>query len=74
MPDPNRGKTVREILKTKKARIKNAPLDDGSPSWDDIMQMTWEELVERQQRGEPGFDTFHKLLSQKRFEKKRRTK
>jgi hypothetical protein len=32
----NAGKTIAEILKGKQARIKNAPLDEGSPSWNDI--------------------------------------
>jgi hypothetical protein len=31
------GQTVAEILKLKKARIKNAPLAKGSPSWDEIL-------------------------------------
>jgi len=65
----NAGKTVREILRLKRARIKNAPLEAGSPSWDDILDLTWEELVARKQRGEPGFKTFHKLLKQKEYDK-----
>ena len=63
------GKTVAEILKTKRARIKHAPLPEGSPSWDDIMQLTWEEIEEKYKQGDPGFKTFHKLLTSKRFEK-----
>jgi len=63
------GKTVAEILKTKKARIMKAPLDPGSPSWDDIMHLTWEEIEERHRRREPSFKTFHKLLKEKRFDK-----
>jgi hypothetical protein len=65
----NAGKTVAEILKGKKARIKNASLEEGSPSWDEIMHLTWEEIEERAQRAEPGFRTFSKLLKQKRFNK-----
>jgi hypothetical protein len=65
----NTGKTVAEILKTKKGRIKYAPLERGSPSWDDILHLTWEEVEERAQRGEPGFHTFYKLLKAKRFDK-----
>jgi len=65
----NDGKTVSEILATKQARIKNAPLEEGSPSWDDIMHLTWEEIEERSRRGETGYKTFHKLLSAKRFNK-----
>lgn len=63
------GKTVAEILTTKRGSIKNAPLEPGSPSWDDILHLTWEEVEERQRRREPGFKTFHKLLKEKRFDK-----
>ncbi len=70
MPNhPNKGKTVAEILKDKRGGIKNAPLEEGSPSWDDIMHLTWEEIVERHRRRVPGFKTFHKLLKEKRFDK-----
>ena len=65
----NAGKTVAEILKSKRAGIKNAALEEGSPSWDDIMHLTWEEIEERHHRREPGFKTFHKLLRQKRYDK-----
>jgi hypothetical protein len=60
---------VAEILKTKRAGIKNVPLEKGSPSWDDIMHLTWEEIEQRHRRREPGFKTFLKLLNEKRFEK-----
>ena len=63
------GKTVAEILQKKKGRIENAPLDAGSPGWDDILELTWEEVEERAQQNEPGFRTFHKLLTRKRFDK-----
>jgi hypothetical protein len=65
----NAGKTVAEILKRKRATIKDAPLDEGSPSWDDILDLTWEELKRRAARGEPGFRTFKKLLERRRFNK-----
>jgi hypothetical protein len=65
----NRGKTVAEILKGKLGSIKTAPLDPGSPSWDDILHMTWEELCQRARRREPGFHTFRKLLTNGRFDK-----
>ena len=65
----NAGKTVAQILRGKRGSIKTARLDRGSPSWDDIMNMTWEELEECKDRGETGFRTFHKLLSDKRFNK-----
>ena len=63
------GKTVREILKAKRAGIRKAPLDKGSPDWDDILNLTWEEIVKRQKRRDAGFQTIHKLLKQKRFDK-----
>jgi len=34
------GKTVADILKKKRGDIKYAPLDQGSPSWDDIQDLT----------------------------------
>jgi hypothetical protein len=68
MPDLA-GKTVAEILQTKRANIKKAPLEAGSPSWDDILHLTWEEVEERAIRREPGFKTIHKLLKEKRFDK-----
>ena len=68
MPD-NAGKTVAEILKTKRASIKRAPLEKGSPSWDDILHLTWEEIVENHNRRVRGFKTFHKLLKQQEYDK-----
>ncbi len=65
----NNGKTVAEILKGKRGSIKNAALDTGSPSWDDILYLTWEEIEERASRREPGYKTFKKLLKEKRFDK-----
>ena len=65
----NVGKTVAKILKHKQARIKNARLKKGSPSWDDIMHLTWEEIEEKARRREPGYRTFQKLLSRERFNK-----
>jgi hypothetical protein len=65
----NSGKTVQEILKGKRASIKSAPLEEGSPSWEQIMNLTWEEIEENATNGELGFDTFKKLLGRKRFDK-----
>jgi len=59
----NAGKTVAEILRGKLAGIKNAPLEPGSPSWDDIRHLTWEEVVEKARKRERGFQTFRKLLT-----------
>ena len=65
----NAGKTVAEILSDKKGSIKTVPIPKGSPSWDDIMILTWEEVVTRAQKRNPGFSTFKKLLLDKRFDK-----
>jgi hypothetical protein len=53
----NVGKTVAQILKEKKASIRTAPLEAGAPSWDDIQDMTWEDVVARARRGDKGFRT-----------------
>ncbi len=65
----NTGKTVAEILQSKRGIIKKARLEPGSPSWDDILHLTWEEVEERAIRRDPGFKTFHKLLKEKRFDR-----
>lgn len=38
----NAGKTVEEILRSKKADIRYTALDPDSPSWDEILDLTWE--------------------------------
>jgi hypothetical protein len=65
----NKGKTVHEILRGKHASIKQAPLDPGSPGWDDIMDELWEDIVHKAGRREHGYQTFKKLLSDKRFDR-----
>ena len=63
MPPNKQDETVRDILKRKQGRVKQAPLPPGSPSWDQILDLTWEEVSERASRREKGFKTFKKLLS-----------
>ena len=63
------GKTVREILKSKRGAILRARLAKGSPSWDDIMDLTWEEIEWRQKRRVRGFKTFYKLLNEREYDK-----
>lgn len=63
------GMTVEEILKTKRASIKRARLEKGSPSWNDILHLTWEEIVDKQKRRVRGFKTFHKLLKEQEYDK-----
>ena len=58
---------VQELLRLRKGAIKNAPLPPGSPSWDDILDMDWAEVVRRANANEPGFKTIKKLLSDRRF-------
>ena len=54
MASANAGKTGAEIFAAKKAKIKRAPLDDGSPDWDDIRDLTWEDIEERAGRQRTG--------------------
>jgi hypothetical protein len=63
------GKIVREILKKKKASIKDQPLDHGSPSWDDIWDLPWEEIVKRAQQRRTGYKTIKKLLGSREYDK-----
>ena len=63
------GKTVGEILATKKASIRDAALPRGSPPWDDILNLSWEEVVERSKKRRPGYKTIKKLLGSKEYDK-----
>jgi hypothetical protein len=65
----NAGKTVAEILKDKKGAIKDAALGSGSPSWDEIMHLTWEEIQDRAKRRLPGYKTIKKLLGPGEYDK-----
>jgi len=64
-----RGMTVADILQRKRASIKDAALEEGAPSWDDILTLTWEEVVDRAKRRRPGFKTIKKLLSHGEYDK-----
>ena len=63
------GKTVREILLEKKGSIKDADLEPGSPSWDEILDLSWEEIVENAKKRVRGFKTIKKLLGGREFDK-----
>lgn len=65
----NAGRTVGDILREKRAAIRTAPLEPGSPGWDDILGMMWEDVVARADADDPGFRTFKKLLAGSRFDK-----
>ena len=74
------GQRVVDILRYKKASIKQARLPQGPPDWDEFSQMMWEGLrpaptqsrqqVEDGERANrPGFKVVRKLLTDKRFDK-----
>ena len=65
----NSGKTVREILEGKKGSIKDPPLEDGSPTWDKLLDVTWEEIDQGAKRRLPGYQTIKKLLGKKEYDK-----
>jgi hypothetical protein len=67
----NPDEKVRNILKRKKASIKNAPLEPGSPNWDAILDMTIGEVLAEAKNGTPGYRTFKKLLTHKDYDRKR---
>jgi hypothetical protein len=68
-PNKNAGKAVKDILKDKKGSIRNAPLEPGSPSWEDVQNMTWEEIEAAAKADKPGYRTIRKLLTDGRFDK-----
>ncbi|QDT36227.1 hypothetical protein Pan189_05820 [Stratiformator vulcanicus] len=69
MPHRHAGLSVREILQVKKASIRRAPLPKGSPSFDSILNLLWEEVAEKAQQRMTGYPTIYKLLNDHRFDK-----
>jgi len=63
------GQQVVDILKYKKASIKQARLPQGSPDWDAFSQMTWEQVEDGAHANRAGFKVVRKLLTDKRFDK-----
>jgi hypothetical protein len=61
--------TVREILARKLAKIKQAPLPRGAPSWADIAEETWKDVKRKARQRKKGYATFRKLLTDARFDK-----
>ena len=61
--------TVRDILKNKRGNIKNAKLDPGTPGWDEIQDLTWDDIVNGARQNKPGFKTIKKVLGNIRFDK-----
>jgi len=60
---------VLDILKLKKGSIKQAQLPEGAPTWDDLSDITWEQIEAGAGANVPGFRTIRKLLSDKRFDR-----
>ncbi len=69
MPENAADETVDDILKRKLGTIQNAPLPPGSPAWADVRRLTWREIKKRAKRREAGYKTFHKLLTDSRFDR-----
>jgi len=63
------GQQVVDILRHKKASIKQARLPQGSPDWDAFSQMTWEQVEDGAHANRAGFKVVRKLLTDKRFDK-----
>jgi hypothetical protein len=63
------GKTVAEILAGKKGSVRDARLPPGSPSWDDILDLAWEDVVQRAKRRIRGYKTIKKLLGNREYDK-----
>jgi hypothetical protein len=69
MPENDDNETVADILKRKLGKIRQAPLDPGSPSWDDILGETWQSIKRKARQRKTGYRTFRKLLTDGRFDK-----
>ncbi len=61
--------TVSQILRRKKASIKNAELEEGAPSWEEILDLPFTEIERGARRGLPGYRTIRKLLTDRRFDR-----
>ena len=61
--------SVRDVLQGKLGSIRRAPLPSGSPSWDDISEMTMSEIRAAAKANQPGYKTILKLLTDSRFDK-----
>jgi len=58
-----------DILKLKKGSIKQAQLPEGAPTWDELRDLTWEQIEANAENNVSGFRTIRKLLSDKRFDR-----
>ena len=62
------GQKVSEILRQKRGDIMKAKLPKGSPRWEEVRGMTWEQINKGAGDNRPGFKTIRKLLSDRRFD------
>jgi hypothetical protein len=53
----------------KKGTIKDARLGPGSPSWDEVLDVPWEEIVRRAKARVRGYKTIKKLLTDGDYDK-----
>ncbi len=60
---------VKDILKNRRGSVKDAPLPEGSPSWNEVLDKMWDEIVKAAEARKPGYKTIKKLLTDGRFKK-----
>jgi hypothetical protein len=60
---------VGEVLRRKKASVRDAPLPGGSRSWDDLWDERLSEVDWKARRNVLGYKTIRKILSDRRFDK-----
>jgi hypothetical protein len=60
---------VADILKLKRASIKQSPLPEGAPSWEELIEMVWEDVEAGADANQPGLKVVRKLLSDRRFDR-----
>lgn len=63
------GMLLSEVLRLKKASVRNAPLPPGTPPWRELESLTWEQLDEGARQNRAGFKMVRKLLSDQRFDR-----
>ena len=69
MPHKYAGQRVVDILRIKKGSVRTAPLPAGSPTWQELERMMWEQIEDGARRNVQGFKTVRKLLSDQRFDR-----
>jgi hypothetical protein len=69
LPHRFAGLKVVEILRQKRASIRQAPLPEDAPGWEQFVQMTWEQINDGARENKPGFKVVRKLLTDRRFDR-----